>query len=176
MSKPSIRMKINLKQNLSRISLFLLLTATLASPTVSNAAWQLAWSDEFAQADGTSPDSAKWGFDIGGGYGNNELESCTSRTNNARIINGQLVIEAKQENFTGPDNIPRNYTLARMLTKGKWSWTYGRMEARIKIPRGQGDCRTPRRDGGGDEMAPAAHLRKAARPFAHGSSLVNQQG
>ena len=132
-------MKINLKQNLSRVGCYALLAVALTSPSVSHAAWQLAWSDEFAQADGTSPDSAKWSFDIGGGgYGNNELESYTSRTNNARIINGQLVIEAKQENFTGPDNIPRNYTSARMLTKGKWSWTYGRMEARIKIPRGQG--------------------------------------
>ena len=101
--------------------------------------WQLVWSDEFNQPDGSSPNSTNWNFDIGGGgYGNNELESYTSRTNNARIVGGQLVIEARQENYTGPDNIARNYTSARMLTKGKWSWTYGRMEARIKIPRGQG--------------------------------------
>ncbi|MEJ0091848.1 MAG: family 16 glycosylhydrolase [Limisphaerales bacterium] len=120
---------------LSRMVLLLALMA----PVLCQAAWQLTWSDEFTQADGSSPDSAKWGFDIGGGgFGNNELESYTSRTNNARIQGGQLVIEAKQENYTGTDNIPRNYTSARMLTKGKWSWTYGRMEARIKIPRGQG--------------------------------------
>ena len=101
--------------------------------------WTLVWADEFTQADGTPPDSTKWGYDIGGwGWGNNELETYTSRTNNARIEGGQLVIEARQENFTGTDNIPRNYTSARLLTKGKWSWTYGRIEARIKIPRGQG--------------------------------------
>jgi beta-glucanase (GH16 family) len=96
--------------------------------------WTLVWSDEFAQPDGSSPDSAKWGYDIGGsGWGNNELQYYTSRTNNARIENGQLVIEAKQEVFSN-----RNYTSARLLTKGKHSWTYGRFEARIKIPRGQG--------------------------------------
>lgn len=118
-------------------------TSSVVSITVSNPpslpGWQLVWSDEFAQADGTSPNSAKWGFDIGGGgWGNNQLESDTARTNNARIENGQLVIEARQENYTGSDNIPRNYTSARMQTSGKWSWTYGRMEARIKLPKGQG--------------------------------------
>ncbi len=118
-------------------------TSSVVSITVSNppplAGWQLVWSDEFAQANGSSPDSAKWGYDIGGGgYGNNELESYTSRTNNARIEGGSLVIEARLENYTGPDNITRNYTSARMLTRGKGSWTYGRIEARIKIPKGQG--------------------------------------
>jgi beta-glucanase (GH16 family) len=96
--------------------------------------WTLVWSDEFNQAEGSSPDPSKWGFETGGtGWGNNELEYYTSRTNNARIEGGQLVIEARQESFGG-----RNYTSARLLTKGKWSWAYGRMEARIKIPRGQG--------------------------------------
>lgn len=96
--------------------------------------WKLVWADEFSQADGGAPDSSKWGYEIGGsGWGNNELEYYTSRTNNARIEHGQLVIEARQENFSG-----KNYTSARLLTKGKWSWTYGRMEARIQIPRGQG--------------------------------------
>ncbi|HXI72116.1 MAG TPA: family 16 glycosylhydrolase [Verrucomicrobiae bacterium] len=122
-----------------RLARGVLVALPLALPVLCQAGWQLTWSDEFDRADGSSPDPAKWGFDVGGGgYGNNELESYTSRTNNARIQGGQLVIEAKQENYTGPDNIPRNYTSARMLTKGKWSWTYGRMEARIKIPRGQG--------------------------------------
>ena len=99
----------------------------------------LIWADEFALPEGSSPDASKWSFDIGGnGWGNAEWQTYTSRTNNARIEGGQLVIEAKQEAFTGPDNIQRNYTSARLLTKGKWSWTYGRMEARIKIPFGQG--------------------------------------
>jgi beta-glucanase (GH16 family) len=97
--------------------------------------WNIVWDDEFNQPDGSSPDPTKWTYDIGnnGGYGNNELEYYTSRTNNARIVGGQLIIEADQESYGG-----ENYTSARMLTEGKWSWAYGRMEARIKIPRGQG--------------------------------------
>jgi beta-glucanase (GH16 family) len=109
----------------------------LASGTGSaSGAWQLVWSDEFSQPDGSSPDSTKWGYDIGngsGGWGNNQLEYDTSRTNNARIQSGNLVMEADQESYGG-----KNYTSARMNTKGKWSWTYGRIEARIKLPRGQG--------------------------------------
>jgi hypothetical protein len=59
--------------------------------------WNLVWSDEFTQADGTPPDPANWGYEIGGnGWGNNELEYYTSRTNNARIEGGHLVIEARQ--------------------------------------------------------------------------------
>lgn len=96
--------------------------------------WTLVWADEFDQPDGSSPDSSKWTFDIGAsGWGNNEWQYYTSRTNNARIENGHLVIEAKQESFSGAD-----YTSARLKTQGKASWTYGRIEARIKIPRGQG--------------------------------------
>jgi beta-glucanase (GH16 family) len=95
---------------------------------------RLVWSDEFQQPDGSAPDPAKWGYDTGGsGWGNNELEYYTSRTNNARIEDGKLVIEARKENYDG-----RNITSARLLTKGKWSGTYGRIEACIKIPRGQG--------------------------------------
>ena len=91
-------MKTNFKRALPHAAPYAALALLLAFPFVSRAAWQLVWSDEFAQADGTSPDSAKWGFDIGGGgYGNNELEYYTSRTNNARIQGGQLTIEAKQE-------------------------------------------------------------------------------
>ena len=111
---------------------------TVAAPATA-AEWSLVWADEFAQPDGSSPDSSRWGFDLGGhGWGNNELQTYTSRTNNARVEAGQLVIEARQENFTGTDGIARNYTSARLKTKGKASWTYGRFEARIKVPRGQG--------------------------------------
>jgi beta-glucanase (GH16 family) len=93
--------------------------------------WNIVWDDEF-----NSPNinPGNWVFETGGGgWGNNELENYTSRTNNARIVNGQLVIEADQETYGGS-----SYTSARMKTQGKWSWTYGRVEARIKIPRGQG--------------------------------------
>ncbi len=127
-------MKDRRNTNVALVVWRILLPLMLIGSIPVRADWQLVWSDEFAQADGTPPDPTKWGYDTGGtGWGNNELEYYTSRTNNARIMGGQLVIEARQESFGG-----KNYTSARLLTKGKWSWTYGRMEARIKIPRGQG--------------------------------------
>jgi beta-glucanase (GH16 family) len=98
--------------------------------------WTLVWADEFTQANGTAPDSAKWAYDIGtgsGGWGNNEKQYYTARTNNVRIENNQLVIEARQESYMGS-----GYTSARLKTQGKASWTYGRMEARLKLARGQG--------------------------------------
>lgn len=105
-----------------------------SAPLVCLADWQLVWSDEFSLPDGSSPDSTKWTYDTGGGgHGNNELENYTTRTNNSRIVGGNLVIEADQESYGGS-----SYTSARMKTQGLWSWTYGRIEARIKIPRGQG--------------------------------------
>ena len=94
--------------------------------------YQLVWSDEF---DYTGlPDSTKWGYDIGGsGWGNNELEYYTDSSTNARVENGNLVIEARKESYAG-----MNYTSARLLTKNKASWTYGKFEIRAKIPRGIG--------------------------------------
>jgi beta-glucanase (GH16 family) len=74
----------------------------------------------------------------GGGWGNNELESYTSRPENAKVQDGNLVITAIQENFTGTDGITRPYTSARLKTQGKFDQKYGRFEARIKIPAGQG--------------------------------------
>jgi beta-glucanase (GH16 family) len=101
--------------------------------------WKLTWSDEFNGPDGSAVDSTKWSFDVGGkGWGNNELETYTSRTANAHLENGSLVIKAIKETFTGADNITRDYTSARLLTKHKFSQAYGRFEARIKVPFGQG--------------------------------------
>jgi beta-glucanase (GH16 family) len=102
-------------------------------------AWKLVWSDEFKGPKGAAVDSSKWSFDVGGnGWGNNELETYTSRTVNAHLEGGWLIIKALKEPFTGPDSITRDYTSARLLTKNKFSQTYGRFEARIKIPYGQG--------------------------------------
>src|SRR6478735_8876791 len=88
----------------------------LGLATPARAAWTLVWADEFTQANGTSPDSTKWAFDIGtgnNGWGNNQQEYNTDRTNNARIQDGNLVIEARKENY-----LTKSYTSARMLTKG----------------------------------------------------------
>jgi len=124
--------------------LFAIVCALLppAPPTVcarNEARWQLAWSDEFNAADGSAIDSTKWTFDVGGkGWGNNELETYTNRTANAHVENGSLVITAIKETLTGADRITRDYTSARLLTKHKFNQTYGRFEARIRIPFGQG--------------------------------------
>lgn len=95
--------------------------------------WSLVWSDEFKNTG--LPDSAKWGYDVGGnGWGNNELEYYTkSCPENARIENGKLIITAIKENYGA-----MNYTSARLKTQGKASWKYGKIEARIKLPYGKG--------------------------------------
>ena len=96
-------------------------------PPPPPAEWSLVWQDEF---DGPALDTTKWVADIGaGGWGNAELERYTAPPANARIESGNLVIEARHDS---------TYTSARLKTEGKASWTYGRIEARIQIPRGQG--------------------------------------
>lgn len=106
-------------------------------PLMLTAQYRLAWSDEFEQPDGSLPDPANWGYDIGDGcpnlcgWGNFELQYYTDRPENARIENGHLVIEAREESFGG-----REYTSARLLTKNKQEFQYGRIEARIKVPSG----------------------------------------
>lgn len=93
--------------------------------------WNIVWQDEF---EGTEIDRTKWTFDLGGsGWGNNEWEFYTDRTENARIEDGELVIEAREEELQG-----RHYTSARMKTQELHTWTYGRIEARMKLPTGQG--------------------------------------
>jgi beta-glucanase (GH16 family) len=101
--------------------------------------WVLTWSDEFDGANGAGIDASKWVAETGGnGWGNKELEYYTSRTQNAFLQDGNLVIKAVEEKYTGPDGMTRDYTSARLKTQSKFSQTYGRFEARIKIPRGQG--------------------------------------
>jgi len=101
--------------------------------------WALAWSDEFSAPDSSAPDPRKWTYDIGGkGWGNQELEYYTKRKENARIENGNLVITALRETYTGADGVTRDYTSARLKTQGLFTQAYGRFEARIRIPEGQG--------------------------------------
>ncbi len=95
--------------------------------------WLLVWSDEF---DGDSINAENWTYDIGGtGWGNAELQYYTDRPENARLEDGELVIEARweEERIQG-----REYTSARLKTQGLQTWTYGRIEARMQIPTGQG--------------------------------------
>lgn len=119
--------------------MFALAPSSVSARGKDSKGWTLAWSDEFKQPDGSAPDPAKWNYALGGhGWGNQELETYTDRRENSQIVDGKLVITARRESFTGKDGIAREYTSARLLTRAKFSQQYGRFEARIKIPYGQG--------------------------------------
>jgi beta-glucanase (GH16 family) len=126
-----------------RILIDILVTALFLAVCVCSAqqpsGWTLTWSDEFNGPNGSSADPSKWTLETGGnGWGNQELEYYTNRLNNAHQQDGKLLITALRENFTGADGVRRNYTSARLKTKDKFAQAYGRFEARIRIPRGQG--------------------------------------
>ena len=105
--------------------------SALAAPAAGPPQWRLVWHDEF---DGPVLDATKWVRETGGdGWGNGELEFYTDRVENAHIDAGYLVIEARRESLA-----TRGYTSARLKTQGLGAWKYGRIEARIQIPRGQG--------------------------------------
>ena len=114
------------------LTLFVVMAGLLPQSSKSQT-WQLVWSDEFDVAG--LPDTSKWSYDVGGGgWGNQESQYYTdSRTENARVENGNLVIEARKENFGG-----NSYTSARLVSKGKGDWTFGRIEARAQLPSGIG--------------------------------------
>lgn len=97
--------------------------------------WKIKWAEEFNEA---AINTENWTFEIGNGcnqgicgWGNNELESYTDQEENARIENGHLIIEAKPEGETG-------YSSARMITKDKEEFRFGRIDIRAKLPKGQG--------------------------------------
>ncbi|MDF2178877.1 family 16 glycosylhydrolase [Aliiglaciecola sp. CAU 1673] len=106
--------------------------------------WELVWQDEF-NADNI--DESKWGFEVNcWGGGNNEQQCYTDRPENAFLENGVLNIVARKETFTGPaepegdisNTATLPYTSARLRTKHKADWRYGRFEIRAKLPHGQG--------------------------------------
>lgn len=93
--------------------------------------YQLVWSDEF---NGTSLDENVWTIQIGGGgWGNNELQYYTGRTENLRVEDGNLIIQARKEAYEN-----REYTSARIMSKEKKTFAYGKMEASISLPGGGG--------------------------------------
>ncbi|WP_235942518.1 glycoside hydrolase family 16 protein [Salinimicrobium oceani] len=94
----------------------------------------LAFSEEFNYSG--APDGSKWTFDIGrgdGGWGNNEAQFYTQRPENVVVENGILKITAKKEDYEGAA-----YTSSRLKTQGKFSFTYGKVEVRAKLPQGGG--------------------------------------
>lgn len=101
----------------------------------STGVWELVWNDEF-NYEGL-PDSTKWSYDIDGnetGWGNNESQFYTnSRKENAWVSDGILTITALKEAMGG-----KEYTSARLRSKGKGDWLYGRFEIRAQLPTGDG--------------------------------------
>lgn len=113
-----------------------ILWATILSVFISTglkAQYIEVWSDEFDYEG--MPDPGKWSYDVGGhGFGNEELQYYTDgRPENARVENGKLIIEARKEAYNGKD-----YTSAKLMSRGKGDWKYGRFEIRAKLPTGRG--------------------------------------
>jgi beta-glucanase (GH16 family) len=103
----------------------------VVSVTKEDLPYQLVWADEF---DETTLDLTKWNQETGGGgWGNNEKQNYTARTENVRLESGSLVIEAKKETYGS-----NSYTSARINTRNKVNYTYGKIEARISLPVGKG--------------------------------------
>ena len=134
----------------------LIVAAVLADPgwaqTPPADRWALVWSDEF---DGSGIDPAKWDFEVDCWGGGNEERQCyTARPENAFVQDGRLQIVARRENAVGPalpvhldEALPeaergklaaKPFTSARLTTKGRADWTYGRFEVRARAPEGQG--------------------------------------
>lgn len=120
------------------LAFLFIFSSSLSSLNHEERKMKLVWSDEFKK-DGL-PDSTKWGYDTGDGcpmkcgWGNNELQYYTARRlENARVEGGNLIIEAHREKMGS-----REYSSSRMVSKHKGDWTYGRIEARAKLPKGRG--------------------------------------
>jgi len=95
--------------------------------------WKLVWQDEF---DGPELDLKNWTFDLGGGgWGNQEWQVYTDQPQNVRVEQGMLVIEARKQEAKDNEHL---YSSARIKTQGLHAWQYGRIEARLKLPYGQG--------------------------------------
>lgn len=114
----------------NKIAVFILL---LIVSTGLSADWKLVWSDEFEYSG--LPDDTKWGYDIGGGgWGNQELQYYTEKEEkNARVGDGVLTITAIRERIHESD-----YSSARLVTKNRGDWLYGRVEVAAKLPQGRG--------------------------------------
>jgi beta-glucanase (GH16 family) len=113
------------------VIILIMMTYVCSAESYSIPGWVLIWQDEF---NGPRINTSFWGYDLGcSGWGNNEWEEYTDSTDNAFIENGNLVIQAID---TGGGNC--GYTSARLITKGKVHYAYGKIEARIKVPYGQG--------------------------------------
>jgi beta-glucanase (GH16 family) len=109
------------------------------APPARGEAGSLAWHDEFNGPKGERPNPRKWSFETGYGWGDRELQSYTARRANASLDGrGHLAITARRERYTGADGRTAGYTSARINSRAKFEFAYGRVEARIRVPRGRG--------------------------------------
>jgi beta-glucanase (GH16 family) len=144
--------------------------------TVPERNYRLVWSDEF---DGTALNTNDWNYEIGTGnwgWGNNEKQYYTSRPENIRLENGCLIIEARKEAYNGSD-----YTSARITTRSKQDFTYGKIEARLSIPSGVGTWPAFWMLGYGGwpdcgEIDIMEHVGKEPTMFSHALHTKNQNG
>jgi beta-glucanase (GH16 family) len=134
------------KKKLTGIAMTLMVTLSLSSSFQINAKelkvdnpkeskWKLIWNDEFNECNGSGVNQDKWVYEIGNGndgWGNKELQYYTNSTTNVYQKNGNLVIKALKDDDTG------QITSGRIKTQGKYSTTYGKIEARMKLPVGTG--------------------------------------
>jgi beta-glucanase (GH16 family) len=118
---------------MKKIITFLAILLAIGNLRAQPTGYSLVWADEFDVAG--LPNAAKWGYDVGGtGWGNNELQYYTSaRTQNALVEGGNLVISLLKEAYQG-----KSYTSARLVSKNKGDWMYGRIEVKAKLPKGKG--------------------------------------
>ena len=111
-------------------ALFLTMIATASTPI---------WQDEFNQPVGSGPDPAKWVFDVGdNGWGNRELERYTDSRENSFVVADPDATDGRALVLRAVRTAAGGFTSARIKTHGKFATTYGRIEARLKLPRGQG--------------------------------------
>ncbi len=137
--EPAKKMHVAPQLPLLAVAAFVMMVACSSDDPVSAGieppdGFTLVWSDEF---DGSALDASKWEAQIGDGcpplcgWGNNELQFY--RAQNATVSDGLLTITAMEQDAGG-----REYTSARLRTKDKGDWLYGRIEVRAKLPAGQG--------------------------------------
>jgi beta-glucanase (GH16 family) len=115
-------------------------TANDAVPiTATTAPRRLLFDDEFDGSAGGLPSGSAWDPQEGAGWGTGQLQSYTARTANVKLDGaGNLALTARKESYRGDDGQAVGYTSARLQTKGRFSFTYGRVESRIKVPSGTG--------------------------------------
>lgn len=122
-----------------KLSTFLILTSSFSATAMTSHAATPLWQDEFNQPVGSGPDPAKWVHDLGAnGWGNKELQEYTASRENSFIVADPDATDGRALVIKAVKTAAGGYTSARLKTHGKFATGYGRIEARLKLPKGQG--------------------------------------